>query len=225
MLYRVQPLACIVPFVLLTGCATSPPPLVDVKAPARGCNEPPLVYPDEARRARAEGRVVVSAVIEADGTVSEAKISESSGNALLDGTALRSVQSIKCVPFKDPETGQAMRVSFSKPFVFSMDGTPIRTAALFPGMSAATLTYAEKVRAKVRSNLLVSQGDLPSDISAVVKVLLAPDGAVLSTTLQKSSGVKTYDDAVLKAIERSSPLPLEKPGQVGSRTIVLTFKP
>ena len=147
MLYHVQPLACIVPLVvLLTGCATSPPPLVDVKAPARGCNEPPLVYPDEARRARAEGRVVVSAVIEADGTVSEAKISESSGNALLDGTALRSVQAIKCAPFKDPETGPAMRVSFSKPFIFSMDGTPIRTAALFPGMSAATLDQPNGLR-------------------------------------------------------------------------------
>ncbi|WP_199028739.1 TonB family protein [Ralstonia sp. ASV6] len=225
MSYRMQRLACIVPFVLLTGCATPPLPLAEVKAPTSGCNEPPPVYPAEARRARAEGRVVVSAVIEADGTVSEAKVSESSGNALLDGVALHAVQSTRCAPFKDPETGHAMRVSFSKPFVFSTDGATIRTAALSPDLSAATLAYAEKVRAKVRSNLLVSDGNLPSDISAVVRVLLGPDGAVLRATLQKSSGVTTYDDAVLKAIERSSPLPLEKPGQVGSRTIVLTFKP
>lgn len=225
MSYRMQRLACIVPFVLLAGCATPPPRLVDVKALASGCNEPPPVYPAEAQRARAEGRVVVSAVIEADGMVSEAKVSESSGSTLLDGAALHAVQSTRCAPFKDPETGQAMRVAFSKPFVFSVDGTVIRTAALSPGLSAATLAYAERVRAKVRSNLLVSESDLPGDISAVVRVLLGPDGAVLRTTLQKSSGVKTYDDAVLRAIERSSPLPLEKPGQVGSRTIVLTFKP
>ena len=225
MSYRMQPLACIVPFVLLAGCATPPPPSVDLKAPPRGCNEPTPVYPAEAQRARAEGRVVVSAVIEADGTVAEARISESSGNALLDGAALRVVQSTKCAPFKDPETGQAMRASFSKPFVFSMDGASIRTAALSPSLSAATLAYAEKIRAKVKSNLLVPDGTLPGDINAVVRVLLGPDGAVLRTTLQKSSGVKTYDDAVLKAIERSSPLPLEKPGQVGSRTIVLRFKP
>lgn len=225
MQYRVRPLACIVPFVLLTGCATSPPPLVDVKAPARGCNEPPPIYPDAARRARIEGRVVVSAVIEVDGTITEAEISESSGNALLDGAALRAVQSMKCAPVKDPETGQAKRVSFSRHYIFGVDEAYVRMKASSPGLSATTSAYAEQIRTKVRSNLVVADDTLPGDISAVVKVLLGPDGAVLRTTLQKSSGVKTYDDAVLKAIEHSSPLPLDRPGQVGGRTIVLTFRP
>ncbi len=220
-----QRLACIVPFVLLTGCATPPPPLADVKVPASGCNEPPPVYPVEARIARAGGRVVASAVIEVDGTITEAEISESSGNALLDGAALRTVQSMKCAPVKDHETGKAKRVSFSRVYVFGVDEASIRMKASSSGLSSATAAYAEQIRTKVRSNLVIADDTLPGDISAVVRVLLGPDGAVLRTTLQKSSGVKTYDDAVLQAIERSSPLPLEKPGQVGSRTVVLTFKP
>ncbi|WP_198139556.1 TonB family protein [Ralstonia sp. A12] len=225
MSYHMQRLACIVPFALLTACATPTPPQADVKVPASGCNEAPPVYPAEARRARAEGRVVVSAVIEVDGTITEAEISESSGSALLDGAALRAVQSMKCAPVKDLETGKAKRVSFSKHYIFGVDEASTRMKASSPGLSAATSAYAEQIRTKVRSNLVIADDTLSGDISAVVRVLLGPDGAVLRTTLQKSSGVKTYDDAVLKAIERSSPLPLEKPGQVGSRTLVLTFKP
>jgi len=164
--------------------------------------------------------------VDVSGKVSETRVSESSGNALLDAAALRAAQSKTCTPFVDPETGKATPVSFSKPYVFSLlNDAPNRSNALSLGLPSGTLSYAERIRRVVKSNLLVSDDNLPDDISAVVKVLLGPDGAVLRATLEKSSGVKTYDDAVLKAIERSSPLPLEKPGQVGTKTIVLTFRP
>lgn len=90
---------------------------------------------------------------------------------------------------------------------------------------AVAVPYAEQVRQKVKPNIVYGGENLPDDISAVVKVLLGPDGAVLRTTLDKSSGVPAYDAAVLRAIERSSPLPVDKPGQPGSRTLRLTFQP
>lgn len=226
MRYCVRQLVCIMPFVLVAGCATQPPRQLDAWTVTIGCKDYEPVYPVEAQRAHAEGRVVVFAVVEADGKVSEVKVSESSGNILLDGAAMRAVQSMTCIPYRDPETGKATRVSFAKPYIFRIhDDTLNRIKASSPELPLGTLSYAERIRRKVKSNLLVSDDNLPDDISAVVRVLVGPDGAVLRATLEKSSGVKAYDEAVLKAIDRSSPLPLERPEQLGSKTIVLTFKP
>lgn len=227
MLGRVQQLVCTIPFLLVAACATPPAPRqVDARAAAAVCKDSQLAYPVEAQRTHVQGRVVVFAVIGVDGRVSEARVSESSGNALLDEAALRAAQLMTCTPFVDPETGKATRVSFSKPYVFSLSvDAPSRGKALSSGWPTGALSYAERIRRLVKSNFLVSDDNLPDGIKAVVSVLLAPDGAVLRTRLEKSSGVKTYDDAVQKAIERSSPLPVEKPGQIGTKTIVLTFKP
>lgn len=51
-----------------------------------------LNYPDEARRRRLAGQVVISVAIRRDGTVERAEVVESSGQPLLDQAALRIVQ-------------------------------------------------------------------------------------------------------------------------------------
>jgi len=223
MSYCVRPLACIVPFLVLAGCATQPPPPAATRPPGTGCLAPTPEYPAEARRWRLEGTAVVSGTIEPDGSVSEVHIVETSGYTLLDEAAMKGARSMTCAPPMDPKTGQASRVSFSRGFSFGLDGSPTVTPS-HPGLPLATRGYAELVSARVKSNLLADD-NLPGDITAVVKVLLGPDGSVLRTTLQKSSGVKSYDDAVLKAIQRSDPLPLLRPGQLGTQTMVLTFRP
>ena len=48
-----------------------------------------LNYPDEARRRRLQGQVVISVAIRRNGTVERADIVQSSGTALLDSSALR----------------------------------------------------------------------------------------------------------------------------------------
>ena len=129
MLYRVRRLACIVPFVLLAGCASQPsnPPETGSPAthpPADGCTNPVVVYPDEAHRMRMEGATVVSGVIESDGSLSGIHIKRSSGHAPLDDAAMQAVRSMACAPFKDPNTGQPMRAPFSRAFAFGLDRTP-----------------------------------------------------------------------------------------------------
>ena len=49
-------------------------------------------YPDEARRRRLEGQVVISVAIRRDGTVERAEVVDSSGQPLLDQAALRIVR-------------------------------------------------------------------------------------------------------------------------------------
>jgi protein TonB len=56
-----------------------------------------LNYPDEARRKRLAGQVVISVAVRSDGTVEDSRIIKSSGIPLLDSTALRIVK--LSVPF------------------------------------------------------------------------------------------------------------------------------
>ena len=84
--------------------------------------------------------------------------------------------------------------------------------------------YEAKIRAKVRPNIVLPQ-DLAGNPEAVFLVVQLPTGEVLQARLAKSSGHKGYDDAVERAILKSSPLP--KPGrpELFSRELRLTFRP
>lgn len=84
-------------------------------------------------------------------------------------------------------------------------------------------SYAGRVKAKVKPNILFSD-DLPSNPTAEVEVRAGPDGTILGRRLVKSSGVKEWDDAVLRAIDRTEVLPKDVDGRVPS-PMVLVFKP
>jgi colicin import membrane protein len=86
--------------------------------------------------------------------------------------------------------------------------------------------YVDKIRTKIKMNIV-----LPSDIKgnpeAVFDVVQLPTGEVLenSVRLVKSSGNKLYDDAVERAIRKSSPLPKpDRPDQF-RRELQLKFRP
>ena len=65
---------------------------------------------------------------------------------------------------------------------------------------------------------------LPPTLEAVVEVRATASGTVLSRRLIKPSGNSAWDDAVLRAIDRASPLPRDKDGRVPT-SIEITFKP
>jgi len=67
--------------------------------------------------------------------------------------------------------------------------------------------YRDMISAKVRGNTRLPE-DLKGNPEVRCLVRLLPTGEVQEVTLLKSSGNKAYDDAVLRAIEMSSPLPL-----------------
>jgi len=59
---------------------------------------------------------------------------------------------------------------------------------------------------------------------AEVELRLAPDGTILSQKLVTSSGLKEWDDAVQRAIDRTQVLPRDVDGTVPSR-MVIAFRP
>jgi colicin import membrane protein len=84
--------------------------------------------------------------------------------------------------------------------------------------------YVGRIRAKVRGNWILPL-DLKGNPEAVFSVVQLPTGEVLSVKLARSSGIAAYDDAVERAILKSSPLPRPDRPELFSRELRLTFRP
>lgn len=83
--------------------------------------------------------------------------------------------------------------------------------------------YAGRIVARVRPNIVLTES-VPATLRAEVEVRSAPDGTILSRRLVKSSGNATWDEAVLRAIDRTEILPKDDNGRVPS-AIVIGFTP
>jgi colicin import membrane protein len=84
--------------------------------------------------------------------------------------------------------------------------------------------YIARIQAKVRGNWILP-AELQGNPEAVFDVVQLPTGEVLSIRIARSSGNRAYDNAVERAILKSSPLPLPPPGVPLSRELKLTFRP
>lgn len=84
-------------------------------------------------------------------------------------------------------------------------------------------SYAGLIKGAVKPNILLTD-DVPGNPVAEVEVRTATDGSILGSKLVKSSGVKEWDDAVLRAIDRTGKLPRDVDGRVIS-PIVISFRP
>lgn len=84
--------------------------------------------------------------------------------------------------------------------------------------------YIARIRAKVRGNWILPP-DLKGNPEAVFNVVQLPSGEVLTVKLASSSGVPPYDQAVERAILKSSPLPKPDRPDLFSRELKLTFRP
>ena len=84
---------------------------------AKYLNNPPPPYPGLSKRMRESGRVLVYALIETNGTASEAQIKTSSGYDRLDQAALKAVLGWRFVPGKRAGVPEAMWYEISLNFV------------------------------------------------------------------------------------------------------------
>jgi colicin import membrane protein len=84
--------------------------------------------------------------------------------------------------------------------------------------------YIARIRAKVKSNWILPL-ELKGNPEATFDVVQLPTGEVLTVKLVRSSGIPSYDQAVERAILRSSPLPKPANENLFSRELRLTFRP
>ena len=74
-------------------------------------------------------------------------------------------------------------------------------------------TTSTRIQAKVEGNVILPP-DMPGNPEAIFDVVQLPTGEIIDVQLRKSSGVRAYDDAVQRAILKSSPLP--RPAAAGA---------
>lgn len=84
--------------------------------------------------------------------------------------------------------------------------------------------YAAKIRVKIRGNIVLPP-NLTGNPEAIFEVDQLPSGEILAVKLKRSSGNKGLDEAIERAILKSSPLP--KPDDPASfrRTLTINYKP
>ena len=85
--------------------------------------------------------------------------------------------------------------------------------------------WTDKVIKKVKPLIVFNPESVSGNPAAVILVNLAPDGAILSTSILSSSGNTGWDRAVLLALSRAESLPKDDNGKIPQREVKLTFKP
>lgn len=109
--------------------------------------------------------------------------------------------------------------------------TGLAGAAGAPGASGTALqssgpsaSYAGRIRARIKPNIVFTDEEVAGNPTAEVEVRTSPNGSIISRKLLKPSGVKSWDDAVLKAIDKTEVLPRDVDGRVPG-TLIISFKP
>lgn len=90
--------------------------------------------------------------------------------------------------------------------------------------SKAIAAWTDKIAAKIKGNIVLPQ-DISGNPEAIFDIAQLPTGEVLSVRLRKSSGHKGYDEAVERAILKSSPLPKPDQPNLFERQLELRFRP
>ena len=100
------------------------------------------------------------------------------------------------------------------------------TGSNFPSATqsaAPSAGYAGRLNALIRSNIVFTSA-VAATATAEVEVRTASAGSIISRRLLKSSGNADWDEAVLRAIDRTATLPRDTDGRVPP-VLTLVFKP
>jgi len=90
--------------------------------------------------------------------------------------------------------------------------------------SRAEADYIRRIQAKVKGNVTLPP-DMSGNPEAIFEVVQLPTGEIIDAVLRKSSGVRAYDEAVQRAIQKSSPLPRPDRPELFQRSLTLKFRP
>ena len=89
--------------------------------------------------------------------------------------------------------------------------------------SGPSASYAGRLVARIKPNITYP-GDVVGNPRAEVEVKVGADGTIMSRRIVQSSGNKAWDDAVLRAIDKTEVLPRDTDGRVPP-VLVLGFRP
>lgn len=85
-------------------------------------------------------------------------------------------------------------------------------------------SYGGLVAAKVKPNIVYPDA-ISGNPRAEVEVRLSPDGTIVGKRLVQSSGNKAWDDAVLRALDKTETLPRDVGGRAPPSSLTIGFRP
>ena len=85
-------------------------------------------------------------------------------------------------------------------------------------------SYAGRLVGRIKPNITFT-GDTSGNPRAEVEIRVSPDGTVLSARISKSSGNRAWDEAVVKAVEKTGQLPRDTDGRMPETHFILGFRP
>ncbi len=100
----------------------------------------------------------------------------------------------------------------------------MKAAQAFAARGKAIKTWADRIAAKVKGNIVVPPG-VTGNPQAKFDITLMSNGDVLSAKLHTTSGSPALDAAIERAIFKSSPLPLPEDKAVFQRELHFVFRP
>jgi colicin import membrane protein len=98
------------------------------------------------------------------------------------------------------------------------------TAAVDAAKARANADYIRRIQAKIKGNVVVPP-EIAGNPEAIFDVVQLPTGEIIDVQLKKSSGNRAYDEAVQRAIIKSSPLPRPESPDMFQRILNLKFRP
>ena len=139
---------------------------------------------------------------------------------------------LKPEPFKPrvDETQRRIREELAREqnsFAIDRERQRIRDQAAREATAARDKSMADwvnKVRAKIRGNMVLP-ADIKGNPEAILDVVQLPTGEVLSAKVRKSSGYPALDNAIERAILKSSPLPRPDKSESAPRAFELKYRP
>ena len=89
--------------------------------------------------------------------------------------------------------------------------------------SGPSASYAGRIRARIKPNI-VFVDEIIGNPLAEVEVRTSADGSIISRKLLKPSGDKAWDEAVLRAIDKTEKFPADTDGRIPS-AMIISFRP
>ena len=111
----------------------------------------------------------------------------------------------------DAKALQKMRDENLKRMMGQMDA-PVNATGTGARDAAPSSGYAGRIVARLKPNVTLTE-DVPGNPAAEVEIRCAPDGTIIGRRITRSSGSKVWDDAVLKAIDKTVTLPRDTNGK------------
>jgi colicin import membrane protein len=86
--------------------------------------------------------------------------------------------------------------------------------------SAPTASYMGRIAARIKPNIVYTE-TIVGNPKTEIEVRMSPDGTILTSRIVKASGTKSWDDAALKAIDKTGVLPRDENGRVPTPLIIV----